>query len=135
MESQPHPAASAVLRRDGRYLLVKRGAPPAELQYAFPGGRCEPDEAPETAALRELQEETGIAARNPRFFAQYDLPSEGWHYFLSVYIVDFDYAAEPTASDDALEAEWFTPAEIAELPVPESVRDCLLRLEKFFAGT
>ena len=41
-------------------LLVKRGVPPFEGQYAIPGGFIRGDESPEEAALRELHEETGV---------------------------------------------------------------------------
>ena len=48
--------------KEGRVLLTKR---PAHLgrhggQYALPGGRLEPGETPEKAALRELDEEMGL---------------------------------------------------------------------------
>src|SRR6266481_7434881 len=41
-------------------ILVKRGVPPFEGQYAIPGGFIREDESLENAALRELYEETGV---------------------------------------------------------------------------
>ena len=48
----PALAVSVALERDGRFLLVLRGNPPAQHMYAFPGGRVEPDETPQDAAMR-----------------------------------------------------------------------------------
>ncbi len=48
---------------DDRYiLLIKRKYEPFAGQYAIPGGFVNNDEELETAALRELQEETGVEA-------------------------------------------------------------------------
>ncbi len=129
MESQPQPAASAILRSRGRYLLVRRKNPPAADMYAFPGGRVEPDESPDATAIRECAEETGIFGVNPRLFAVYDLPDSRHHFVLSAFLLDCDKDAEPVASADALSAAWYTVEEIAALPCPQSVRECIERLE------
>jgi ADP-ribose pyrophosphatase YjhB (NUDIX family) len=130
--SMPRLASSAIVERAGRYLLVRRGNPPAADLYAFPGGRAEPGETPEETALRELFEETGLVGRNPRLFETVELQPEvgvaGSHFMLSVFQVDADEAAHVEARSDALEARWFSPEEILDLPIPESVRDCILRL-------
>ena len=42
----PQPASSAIVERDGRYLLVLRSKPPSDAMYAFPGGRGEDGETP-----------------------------------------------------------------------------------------
>ncbi|OLP58780.1 ADP-ribose pyrophosphatase [Xaviernesmea oryzae] len=131
----PFLASSAILARGGRYLLVRRAKPPSAAMYAFPGGRAEAGETPAETALREFFEETAIAARNPRLFATYDLPpleADGpgaRHFFLSVFLVEADADAEAIAGDDAESLGWFTAAEIVDLPAPDSVRDCIARLE------
>ena len=130
--SMPRLASSAIVERAGRYLLVRRGNPPAANLYAFPGGRAEPGEAPEETALRELFEETGLVGRNPRLFETLELLPEAGvsnsHFLLSVFQVEADDEARAEAQSDALDAQWFSPEEILDLPTPESVRACILRL-------
>ena len=42
-------------------LLVKRGIEPFKDRWAFPGGFLQMDETSDECAMRELQEETGLA--------------------------------------------------------------------------
>lgn len=131
---RPRAASSAILERDGRYLLIRRCNPPSLDLFAFPGGRAEPGETPEETALREFFEETGITARDPQLFATYDLETRDpagnleSHFFLSVFRVKADAGSEAIAADDAADAGWFTLEEIRALPVPESVLECVERL-------
>lgn len=130
------PASSAIVERNGRYLLVRRANPPAADMYAFPGGRAEPGETPEETAIRELREETGLDVTRPRLFATYDLETRGAdgtlqsHYFLSVFRVDACDETEAIAADDAADLGWYSLAEIRALNVPDSVLDCIDRLER-----
>ena len=134
MTSIPRPASSAILERDGRFLLVLRRNPPSADMYAFPGGRAEDGETPAETALRECKEETGITARNPRLFETYDLRSHAAdgtltsHFFLSVFLVDADENAIAEAADDAAAIGWYSLEEIRVLPVPASVLECAERL-------
>lgn len=131
----PQLASSAILERDGRYLLVRRANPPSADMYAFPGGRAEAGETPAQTAVREFQEETGILPRNPLLFETYDLPantSDGAgarHFFLSVFRVEADALSVAIAADDAADIGWYTADEIFGLPIPDSVRKCVEKLE------
>lgn len=126
-------AVSVILVHEGRVLLVRRASAPARGLYAFPGGRVEEGETLEAAALRELQEETGLSGRDPDLFRVYDLIERNTagmitsHFLLTVFRTKLsgDSAAAPIAADDAAEAAFFSPKEAACLPMPDSVRECL----------
>ncbi|WP_333780600.1 NUDIX hydrolase [Hoeflea poritis] len=127
----PRIAVSAILRRENRYLLVLRGKGQSQGQYAFPGGKVEPGERLDIAALRELREETGIRGDHARFFRLYDLIAHGddgvleSHYVLAVHLVEAADGQEAVAADDAADAGWFTIEEIRSLPTPPSVLECV----------
>jgi ADP-ribose pyrophosphatase YjhB (NUDIX family) len=134
VSSIARPASSAILERDGRFLLIRRINPPSADLFAFPGGRGEPGETPAETAVREFFEETGISVREPELFATYDLKSESEngdlvsHFFLSVFLVKSDETREAVAADDAADPGWYTVEEIRGLPVPPSVLECAERL-------
>src|SRR5437764_2006476 len=60
-KTMPTPIAVAVVEKDGHFLVGQRpeGVSLAGL-WEFPGGKIEPGESPEAAAVRECLEETGV---------------------------------------------------------------------------
>ena len=58
----PTPAVGVVCLKGDEVLLIRRGTPPRQGEWSLPGGRIEPGERLAVAALRELREETGVAA-------------------------------------------------------------------------
>ena len=59
----PLPVVSTILEEDRKILLVKRGNKPYKGKWCLPSGFAETDESIEEAALRELEEETGVKGR------------------------------------------------------------------------
>jgi len=57
----PTPIAIAVVEHEGQFLIGQRPAGVALAGlWEFPGGKIEPSESPESAAVRECVEETGL---------------------------------------------------------------------------
>lgn len=105
--------------RDGalQALLVRRGGEPHRGRLALPGGFVQPDEGLESAASRELQEETGIDLE-PLHLEQlgsYGQPDRDPRArTVSVaYLAVLPTSAEPTAGTDASEAFWVSTADLA----------------------
>ncbi len=59
-------AGGVVVDHRGRVLLIRAQNLRGETVWTLPKGLVEPDEDPQTAALREVQEETGYACRIER---------------------------------------------------------------------
>ncbi|HNX52558.1 MAG TPA: NUDIX hydrolase [Pontiellaceae bacterium] len=75
-----HGAAVAVIarRRDGRFVFIRQFRKAMErVCFEVMAGNCDPDEAAEAAAVRELKEETGYAPDSIRFLSSI-YPSVGY---------------------------------------------------------
>lgn len=99
--------------RDGHFsvLLVERGAEPYAGAWALPGGFVEPQEDAETAAWRELAEETGVAKFEGHLeqLRTYSAPDRDPRMrVVSVAHVAFaPDLPEPSAGSDAAGARWW----------------------------
>lgn len=87
-------AGAVLLDPDGRVLI---GSRPEGKVYAgyweFPGGKLEPNETPEDALVRELQEELGIVTKpscfSPFTFVSYRYSDLGKHLLMPVFLCRF----------------------------------------------
>ena len=107
-EDRPWISADAVVfDMHERLLLVRRKYPPFEGCYAFPGGFVELGESTEAAALRELEEETGIVGEDPQLIGVYSQPGrDPRHHTVTIAYLFFVESAAPVAGDDAASAEF-----------------------------
>jgi 8-oxo-dGTP diphosphatase len=99
-------------------LLVKRGVPPFEGQYAIPGGFIREDESLEEAALRELHEETGV--RNVFLeqlftFGDPKRDPRGRVITAAYYALIASDKLSLVAGADAAEAQWFPASSVPPL--------------------
>ena len=128
--AQPRVAVGAIVFKDDKVLLVRRGKPPAEDLWAIPGGRVEIGETLQQAAEREILEETGIIIRalEPVFtFDVIDRDVDGrarFHYVIVDLTADY-IRGDPRAGDDASAACWVSPHELVHLKVSPTTRRLL----------
>lgn len=123
----PTLAASVAVVDGPVVLLGKRAAPPSEGRWTLPGGHVDLGEDPLTAAARELEEETGLAA-DPAdlslFRARTLAPVEARGRTSTKHVVSVDYVVpasategEPAADDDLDEVRWVHAEELADTPL------------------
>lgn len=130
--SWPRCAASSLIVRDDRVLLVQRAKGTFTGIWSPPGGHIEPGEKAADAALRELREETGIAAELLGVLDVHDviaLADDGTlrtHYVLAVYYGRW-LGGEPVAASDSRAARFFTPSEVAGLQLTDGARPLIAR--------
>jgi len=126
---QPSVAASVAVVDpvERRMLLGERGTPPSEGRLTMPAGHVDLWEEPETAAARELEEETGLAV-DPAALTligvrSLEAEADGTGITEVKQVICVDYAVsyaqatgEPAAADDLDAVRWVTPAEFEDVP-------------------
>jgi 8-oxo-dGTP diphosphatase len=103
--------AVAVVQADKRFLMIRRARPEGSLVWSFPGGKVEPGESAETAACREVFEETGVRCEIIEVLGERTHPDTGRlvSYVLCRQLDDNAYNREP---DKAIEVCWCTAGEV-----------------------
>ena len=112
-------SAVALVDVDGRVLLAQRpeGKSMAGL-WEFPGGKIEPNETPEAALIRELQEELGIdtwaSCLAPLTFASHSY--DDFHLMMPLFACR-KWEGTPRAREGQT-LRWVKPNEMSQYPMP-----------------
>jgi NAD+ diphosphatase len=134
------PVVIMTVEHDRRMLLGHRTGWP-EGRYSILAGFVSPGEAAEEAVVREVREESGILARDPRFVS-----SQPWP-FPSSLMLGFEARSdggEPRATDDELDdVRWFTRQDVIDgmngrnpaLLLPPSISIARFLLERWVAAS
>ena len=126
-ESHPILAASVAVFRDGKVLLALRARPSV---WSLPGGRIEPGETAEQAALRELREEVGVEAEIVAFAGEReaiyrDKGGATVRYRIQTFAARWR-AGEPKPGPEAVEVRWVEPEKVGEFKTTEGLAEIVV---------
>lgn len=129
---RPQLAASAIIFREGKILLVQRAHDPGRGRWSVPGGRVENGETLEQAVHREVAEETGIAIDIIALAGIREVLPRGEA--RSHYVV-LSYAALWTSGDVQLNdehqaAQWLDPDRLSEVTTTDGLADIVAAARK-----
>lgn len=117
--ADPKVAVLTVIGWEGGILLGRRTQNPGKGRWSFPSGFVDRGEVVEAAALREVQEETGLEVEITGLVGVYSEPGNP--------VIVIAYAAEPRggalrAEDDLVELQAFAPRQLPEMAFPHDRR-------------
>jgi 8-oxo-dGTP diphosphatase len=123
----PTPTVDIIIDVEGRIVLIKRKNPP--YGWALPGGFVDYGESYETAAVREAEEETGLAVTDLAQFHTYSRPDRDTRMHTASTVFTGRAKGMPQAGDDAGEVGLFSRDDL-----PELAFDHAEILDDYFSG-
>jgi len=128
----PLVAASAIIFKEEKLLLIKRANEPSKGKWSIPGGIIELGETIYEAARREVLEECSIDIEITKIFNVMDniiRDEDGsirFHYILVDVLARY-VSGEIKAQSDAEDCLWFTSEELAGLDMNPRLHEVLAR--------
>jgi|SRR5580704_9991839 ADP-ribose pyrophosphatase YjhB (NUDIX family) len=118
---------SALLVQDekSRILLGQRNKDPQRGSWVIPGGKIHAFESIAGAAIRELQEETGLTVEVGPQFKAYEIVNPPNEHRIVIYSWAKVIGGTPKASDDLSEVRFFPIEELGSIPLTPLVRRVL----------
>jgi 8-oxo-dGTP diphosphatase len=101
-------AAAFIVDDRGRVLIVRQNY--GKRLYSLPGGAVEKGETPEDAAVREVEEETGVCVRINDLVGRYWIETKYVAYVFRCGIINGTPACPDTG--ELAEVEWYRPSGI-----------------------
>ena len=126
----PLVGVGAVVINNGKILLVKRANEPGKGKLSIPGGMVNAGEDPGDAAVRELEEETGLRGDVNLLLGVYqyvERDDEGnvrYHFILLDYLINVK-GGSLRASSDAAEVLFADLSEAPNMDLTETTRELI----------
>ena len=128
----PLPVAVCVVKnREHKILIAKRNLAPGKNKWALPGGFVESTETPETACLRELEEETGLKGKIKRLVGSYIQKTRRYG---SLLVVGYEVTVSKNSfslNNELKDAKFFSKKDLPIIPFSSHRRI----IEKVFKDT
>ena len=127
---RPIVGVGAVIVRDQRAVIVRRGGEPLAGEWSVPGGVLELGETLRQGAEREAMEETGLEVRAGEVLEVFDsiVPDASGHTQYHYVLVDFlcEYVSgDLRAGGDAADARWISLSDLPQLSLRPSIEAVL----------
>ena len=117
---------AAIIIKGDKVFSTQRGYGDFKGWWEFPGGKIEPDESPEDALKREIQEELGVDITIDKFLCttKYDYPS--FHLTMHCYLCNI--GAGKIELREHKSARWLRPEELGSVEWLPADKDVISRL-------
>ncbi|MFA5364736.1 MAG: NUDIX hydrolase [Candidatus Bathyarchaeia archaeon] len=132
--NQPIVGIGIVIVKNGKLVLIKRGAQPALGEWSFPGGVVELGETVRDAAVREAKEECGLDVELVTGLPMdvYDILDTDEKLQLRFHYVLLQFLAKPkngvlAPKSDVTDAKWVPLDEVESYELTESVRSFFIK--------
>lgn len=125
--ARPIVGVGALILKDGKLLLIKRGAKPGQGKWSIPGGLVELGERVQDAVIREVKEECGLDIEIEKLIDVFDSitrDEEGrvQYQFVVVNFLGKIKGGTLKNADDVLEARWVSLDEVKKYNLTNSFR-------------
>ena len=111
----PKIAATCVVEREGKVLMIRRALQPGIGHWSLPGGYVDRGEVVEEAAAREVQEETGLVVEVERLVGLY---SQRGHPVLVAVFAAHETGGTLAAGVETSDVDFFSLASLPPLAFP-----------------
>lgn len=121
--------AAGIIWRESLFLAAQRTkSGPFESLWEFPGGKCEANERPEEALVRELSEELGIKVQEHALWQTIEHDYHELNYRVRLYFFHVRaFTGEPCSKENQI-LRWLSPQEALKLEFLPADRGILTRL-------